>query len=65
MNDPRGMRDIAYVETDIPAGITIHEWRAQRAANPWRGRARHSRRWLAALLARASQLDCRGREAQR
>jgi hypothetical protein len=70
MTDPR---EVVYVETDIPAGITIEEWRADRspegiaardAARPWRRRARPIPRWLAASLAWACQLDRRGREAQ-
>lgn len=35
-----------YVETDIPPGITIHEWRAQRAAErATQRRAERGARW--------------------
>ena len=40
MTDPPRRHDFVYVQADIPAGITIRDWRAQRAANP-----RPSRRW--------------------
>jgi hypothetical protein len=33
MTESRGTRDVVYVDSDIPAGMTIREWRAQRAAN--------------------------------
>ena len=42
MADPPVMHDFAYVHTDIPAGMTIREWRAQREAAR---AARRSRRW--------------------
>ncbi len=32
MTDWRGSYDFVYVHTDIPEGMTIREWRAQRAA---------------------------------
>jgi hypothetical protein len=32
MSDGPASYDFAYVETDIPPGMTIREWRAQRAA---------------------------------
>ena len=32
MADPPVSHDFVYVHTDIPAGMTIREWRAQRAA---------------------------------
>jgi hypothetical protein len=32
MSDGPACHDFAYVETDIPPGMTICEWRAQRAA---------------------------------
>jgi hypothetical protein len=35
-------QDFAYVHTDIPAGMTIGEWRAHRAAE--RGASRATRR---------------------
>jgi hypothetical protein len=42
-----GSCDLLYVHTDIPEGMTIREWRAQRAANHptrhhWRFRTRAS-----------------------
>ncbi len=54
--------DFVYVHTDIPEGMTIREWRAQRAAERLttrdaarqerrRQRARTRRRWLDALRA--------------
>jgi hypothetical protein len=33
MADPPVSYDFGYVHTDIPAGMTIREWRAQRAAD--------------------------------
>jgi hypothetical protein len=33
MADRPGSYDFVYVHTDIPAGMTIREWRAQRAAD--------------------------------
>jgi hypothetical protein len=33
MADRPGSHDFVYVHTDIPAGMTIREWRAQRAAS--------------------------------
>jgi hypothetical protein len=46
MADQPVSHDFGYVHTDIPAGMTIREWRAQRAAD--RGAAKatgQSRRW--------------------
>ena len=47
MTGPEAWRDLLYVHTDIPVGMTIREWRAGRAfADPagarwsWRGVAR-------------------------
>jgi hypothetical protein len=40
MTDPARRHDVVYVQTDVPAGMTMRDWRAQRAANP-----RVSRRW--------------------
>jgi hypothetical protein len=46
MADPPVSHDFAYVHTDIPAGMTIREWRAQRAAERGAAGAAHrSRRW--------------------
>ena len=42
MTDSRGPHDFVYVHSDIPPGMTIREWRAQRAAN----RAASDRRLL-------------------
>ena len=62
MPDAGGPHDFIYVHTDIPEGMTIREWRAQRAAEraatqaAERGRRRRwravpARRWVAALPA--------------
>jgi hypothetical protein len=40
MTDVARRHDFAYLQTDIPAGMTIRGWRAQRAANQ-----RPSRHW--------------------
>jgi len=32
MTEPTGPYDFVYVHTDIPEGMTIREWRAERAA---------------------------------
>jgi len=32
MTEPGGPYDFVYVNTDIPDGMTIHDWRARRAA---------------------------------
>jgi hypothetical protein len=42
MADPPVTHDFAYVHTDIPAGMTIGEWRAHRAEE--RGASRATRR---------------------
>jgi hypothetical protein len=34
MTDPPASHDFLYVHTDIPPGMTIRAWRAQRAATP-------------------------------
>jgi hypothetical protein len=58
MPDAGGPNDFLYVHTDIPEGLTIREWRAQRAATQAaererrrRRRAVTARRWVAALPA--------------
>ena len=63
MPNAGGPHDFIYVHTDIPDGMTIREWRAQRAAERaatqaaerkerrWR-RAATAQRWLAVLPAR-------------
>ena len=43
--------EFAYEQTDIPAGITIREWRMQRA----RRRATARRRWLRSLVGRSAR----------
>ena len=52
MTDPRGSHYFVYVHTDIPAGVTIGEWRAQRAAD--RAAARRAARaaWRPSALGR-------------
>ncbi|MCD6725984.1 MAG: hypothetical protein LT070_01970 [Solirubrobacteraceae bacterium] len=47
MGDEPASYDFVYVETDIPPGMTIREWRAQRSAE-------RRRRALAPLIALAS-----------
>ena len=42
MADPPGSHDFVYVHTDIPAGMTIREWRAQRAAERGAAAARRA-----------------------
>jgi hypothetical protein len=45
MPDQPVSRDFLYIHTDIPAGMTIREWRAHRAAEDGARRAaRRSRR---------------------
>ena len=62
MPDAGGPHDFVYVHTDIPHVMTIHEWRAQRAAasaatqaaereERRRQRAASAQRWLAVLPA--------------
>ena len=46
MTDVARWHEFAYEQTDIPAGITIHEWRLQRG----RRRATARRRRLSGLL---------------
>jgi hypothetical protein len=64
MPDAGGPHDFIYVHTDIPDGMTIREWRAQRAADRAatpaaereerrRPRAATAQRWLAVLPAMA------------
>jgi len=43
--------EFAYEQTDIPAEITIREWRRQRA----RRRTTARRRWLRSLLGRSAR----------
>ena len=64
MPDAGGSHDFVYVHTDIPEGMTIRKWRAQRAAERAatqaaereqrrRRRAATVQRWLAVLPAMA------------
>jgi hypothetical protein len=46
MAAPRVSHDFVYVHTDIPAGMTIREWRAHRAAERGDARAAHRSRRL-------------------
>jgi hypothetical protein len=72
MADPPVSHDFSYVHTDIPAGMTIREWRVHRAAERGAARAvRRSRRsrFLAAVTivqtswhARRPRLHRMGRE---
>ena len=75
MTDSRGSHDFVYVHTDIPAGMTIGEWRAQRSAERAAAHAagresRHRvasqaiRRWLGALWVPVQRAGVRSREAQ-
>ena len=53
-----GSGDFLYVQTDIPEGMTIGEWRAERATNRparhrWRFRARASAVAMSRAAARA------------
>jgi hypothetical protein len=60
MPRPTGRHDFVYVHTDIPAGLTIRQWRAQRAGERRaaeevarelrrrRVRATFMRRWITA-----------------
>jgi hypothetical protein len=60
MSSSAGPHDFMYEHTDIPEGMTIREWRAQRAAERLamheaareerrRQRARRRQRWLEAF----------------
>jgi hypothetical protein len=74
MTDSRGSHDFAYVHTDIPAGMTIGEWRTQRTAERAAAHAagRESRqrcvqairRWLGALWVPVQRAGVRSGEAQ-
>jgi hypothetical protein len=44
MADPPVSHDFVYVHTDIPAGMTIREWRAHRAAERGAAGAAHRSR---------------------
>jgi len=70
MPDAGGPHDFIDVHTDIPEGMTIREWRAQRAAGraatqaaEWEERRRRRavtpQRWVAALPATRPRLHNR------
>ena len=74
MGEPGGPYDFVYVHTDIPEGMTIREWRAQRAAERVAAQvaAREDRRrrwaaflrlWLVVLGAPVRRARVRSREA--
>jgi hypothetical protein len=56
MTDPPVTHDFAYFHTDIPAGMTIREWRAQRAVERGIGGAVH-RSWRRPLRATVAIVD--------
>jgi len=51
MSEQTRAHDFVYVDTDIPEGMTIREWRAQRAARREEERAARRRRLRAAVTA--------------
>ena len=74
MPDAGGPHDLIYVQTDIPEGMTIREWRAQRAAEraatqaaePEQRRPRRAataQRWLAVLPTAALRPRLHNRQA--
>jgi hypothetical protein len=67
MSDPGGPYDFVYVHSDIPEGMTIRDWRRQRAAEQAvereRAPAARRRRVLAAAAAPALGLRERLRSA--
>lgn len=52
--EPFTSTDFGYLETDIPAGLTIREWRARRSAE--RAAQRAAERGIGARAARARVL---------
>ncbi len=62
MTDRRGSYDFIYVHTDIPEGMTIREWRAQRAvereAQRRQERAARRERVSALLTPRIAAAKC-------
>jgi hypothetical protein len=50
--DPPVSHDFVYVHTDIPAGMTIREWRRERAADHAATRRLRRRRLLATPMRR-------------
>ena len=74
MTDSPGRHDFVYMDTDIPTGMTIREWHAERSAARVamraaaraarrRRRARNLRRWLGVSHVSAPRLRPRSREA--
>jgi hypothetical protein len=74
MSSPAGPHDFIYEHTDIHEGMTIREWRAQRAAERLamheavreerrRQMARRRRRWLEAFRVPVRRLQLHGRQA--
>jgi hypothetical protein len=74
MPPPAGSYDFVYEHTDIPEGMTIREWRAQRAAERVatdevlrherrRQRARATRRWLEAFRVPSGRPRLHSRDA--
>jgi hypothetical protein len=75
MSSPAGPYDFVYEHTDIPKGMTIREWRYQRAAQRLamqesarqesrRQRAQRTRRWLDRLRAPVRRPRLHGRATQ-
>ena len=58
MSEQTRAHDFVYVDTDIPEGMTIREWRAQRAARREEERAARRRR-LRAAVTRSSRSHMR------
>jgi hypothetical protein len=56
MPDPPQSHDFVYVHTDIPPGLTIREWRAERAARAARLRDAQRRARRGRALAVFTQL---------
>jgi hypothetical protein len=74
MASPTGPYDFVYEHTDIPEGVTIREWRAQRAAQRLatqesarqerrRQRAQRTRWWLDRFHAPVRRPRLHGRSA--
>jgi hypothetical protein len=74
MPSPTGPYDFVYEHTDIPEGVTIREWRAQRAAQRLamqesarqerrRQRAQRTRWWLDRFRASVRRPRLHGRSA--
>jgi hypothetical protein len=75
MSSPAGRYDFVYEHTDIPEGMAIREWRAQRAAQRLamqesarnegrRQGAQRTRRWLDRFRAPVRRPRMHGRSAQ-